>query len=91
MRQQGASRFLSAPLAVGSIIVVLLSAPTLVAQDTPVTPEGTQVATEETPAAAANADELRKESQNLSPASSAFPFRTTIMAESIPEIVHKMY
>ncbi|HLJ90864.1 MAG TPA: neuromedin U [Candidatus Angelobacter sp.] len=64
MRQQGASRFLSAPLAVGSIIVVLLSAPTLVAQDTPVTPEGTQVATEETPAAAANADELRKESQN---------------------------
>ena len=35
-----------------------------VAQDTPVGPEGTSVATQATPAAAANADELRKESQN---------------------------
>ncbi len=33
-------------------------------QDTPVAPEGTQVATEETPAAAANADALRKAAQN---------------------------
>jgi hypothetical protein len=34
------------------------------AQDTPVAPEGTQVATQETPAAAANADALRKAAQN---------------------------
>jgi hypothetical protein len=36
----------------------------LVAQDTPVGPEGTSVATQATPAAAANAEELRKASQN---------------------------
>jgi hypothetical protein len=36
----------------------------LVAQDTPVAPEGTQVATQETPAAAANSDALRKAAQN---------------------------
>lgn len=36
----------------------------LVAQDTPVNPEGTQVATQETPAAAANSDALRKAAQN---------------------------
>ncbi len=42
---------------------LLLSVP-LVAQETPVAAEGTQVATEQTPSAAANADELRKESQN---------------------------
>ena len=34
------------------------------AQDTPVGPEGTSVATEATPAAATNAEELRKQSQN---------------------------
>src|ERR1035438_9613330 len=34
------------------------------AQDTPVGPEGTSVATEATPAAASNAEELRKQSQN---------------------------
>jgi hypothetical protein len=47
------------------ILTLLLpwSAP-LVAQDTPVAPEGTQVATNETPAAAVNADELRKAAQN---------------------------
>ena len=44
-------------------VFVLLAAP-LIAQEPPVAPEGTQVATEQTPAAAANADELRKESQN---------------------------
>jgi hypothetical protein len=49
--------FLSAA-AVGSVMVVLLSALSLFAQETPVAPEGTQVATEETPAAAANADAL---------------------------------
>jgi hypothetical protein len=36
----------------------------VVAQDTPVAPEGTQVATQETPAAAANSDALRKAAQN---------------------------
>ena len=36
----------------------------LVAQDTPVAPEGTQVATQETPAAAANSDALRRAAQN---------------------------
>ena len=40
-----------------------LSAP-VVAQEAPVAAEGTQVGTEQTPAAAANAEELRKESQN---------------------------
>lgn len=43
---------------------VLLSALSLFAQETPVAPEGTQVATEETPVAAANADALRKAAQN---------------------------
>jgi hypothetical protein len=45
------------------VAFLLLSVP-LHAQDTAVGPEGTQLATEETPAAAANSDELRKESQN---------------------------
>jgi len=44
-------------------VFFLLPAP-LVAQETPVAPEGTQVATEETPAAAVNADALRKAVQN---------------------------
>jgi hypothetical protein len=47
-----------------SALVFLLFALPLMAQDTPVAPVGSQVATEQTPAAAANADELRKESQN---------------------------
>jgi len=51
-------------LAFGALTVFLLFTLSLMAQETPVAPEGTQVATEETPAAAANADELRKESQN---------------------------
>ncbi len=45
------------------VILLLLSAP-VYAQDTPVGPEGTQVATNETPAAAVNAEELRKQAQN---------------------------
>jgi hypothetical protein len=44
--------------------VFFLAAATLVAQENPVEPEGTQVATQETPAAAVNADELRKAVQN---------------------------
>ena len=43
---------------------LFLSTPPLVAQDTPIGPEGTQVASQETPAAAANSDELRKAAQN---------------------------
>ncbi len=50
--------------AVGVLTVILLSTPSLVAQDTSVTPAGTQVATEQTPVAAASAEELRKQSQN---------------------------
>jgi hypothetical protein len=46
------------------LAVFLLSTVPLFAQDTPVGPEGTQVATEDTPAAAANADALRKAAQN---------------------------
>jgi hypothetical protein len=42
---------------------LLLTAP-LFAQDTPVGPEGTSVATEATPAAAVNTDALRKAAQN---------------------------
>jgi hypothetical protein len=47
-----------------TLVAFLLITPLLVAQGTPVAPEGTQVATEETPAAATNAEELRKASQN---------------------------
>jgi len=46
------------------LIVCLLFTFPLMAQETPVAPEGTQVATEEAPAAATNAEELRKEAQN---------------------------
>jgi hypothetical protein len=49
----------------GAVFAVFfpLAAP-LVAQEASVAPEGTQVATQETPAAATNADELRKQVQN---------------------------
>jgi len=46
------------------LLFFLLFTVPLFAQDTPIGVPGTEVATEETPAAAANADELRKESQN---------------------------
>lgn len=49
---------------VGALVVLTSFAGPLMAQDTPVGPEGTQVATEETPAAAVNAEELRKQAQN---------------------------
>ena len=49
------------PLLMAAIVSVALS---LDAQDTPVAPEGTQVGTDQTPSAAANADELRKAAQN---------------------------
>ncbi|MFZ0884412.1 MAG: hypothetical protein WAN14_13530 [Candidatus Acidiferrales bacterium] len=47
----------------GLQLVLFFSAP-LFAQDTPVGPVGAEVATQATPAAATNAEELRKESQN---------------------------
>jgi hypothetical protein len=48
----------------GTLTLFLASALPLTAQDTPVGPEGTQLATQQTPAAASSAEELRKESQN---------------------------
>jgi len=47
-----------------ALIALLLLTVMLVAQDTPVGVPGTQVATEETPAAATNSDALRKAAQN---------------------------
>ena len=48
-----------------AILVLLLTLSTrLVSQDRPVAADGTQVATKETPAAATNDEELRKQSQN---------------------------
>jgi hypothetical protein len=47
-----------------ALAILLLCSVALVAQDTPIAPEGTQVATEQTPAAAANAEALRKAAQN---------------------------
>ena len=48
-----------------TLAAFLLSTAPLVAQEPPpIAPEGTQVATEQTPAAAANADALRKAAQN---------------------------
>jgi hypothetical protein len=48
----------------GAVVVFLLSSVPLFAQDTPIGPEGTQVATEETPAASTNTDALRNAAQN---------------------------
>ncbi len=47
-----------------AVLLVILLALTLVAQDTPIGVPGTQLATEQTPAAATNADALRKAAQN---------------------------
>jgi hypothetical protein len=47
-----------------ALLVFFLSAGPLFAQDTPVGPAGTQVATEETPAAAVSTDALRNAAQN---------------------------
>jgi hypothetical protein len=51
-------------LALGALAAFLLSGIPLFAQDTPVGPEGTQLATQETPAAATNSDALRNAAQN---------------------------
>ena len=45
------------------VVIISLTLP-IMAQDAPVDPKGTQVATHATPSAASNADELRKQSQN---------------------------
>jgi len=47
-----------------ALVVFLLLTVSLAAQETPIGAPGTQLATEETPAAASNAEELRKEAQN---------------------------
>jgi hypothetical protein len=47
-----------------TVVALLLVTAPLVAQDAPIGPEGTLVATQATPAAAENADALRKAAQN---------------------------
>jgi len=51
-------------LDLSTLAVLILLTVSLVAQDTPIGVPGTQVATEATPAAATNAEELRKAAQN---------------------------
>src|SRR5277367_3608633 len=51
-------------LVLGALAVFLLLSVPVFAQDAPVNPEGTQVGTEETPAAATNTDALRDAAQN---------------------------
>jgi hypothetical protein len=59
MKWINSARFLS-----GLLCLFLLSSAPLLAQDTAVGPEGTQVATEQTQAAAVNTDALRNAAQN---------------------------
>jgi len=51
-------------VSMSAVVVSLLLSVSLIAQDTPVGPPGTQVATQQTSAAATNTDELRKAAQN---------------------------
>jgi hypothetical protein len=51
-------------LVLAAVAIFLLRTVALVAQDTPIGVPGTQLATEETPAAATNTDALRKAAQN---------------------------
>ena len=51
-------------LALGILVILLLLSAPVYAQDTPIGPEGTQVATQETPSAAVNTDALRNAAQN---------------------------
>ncbi|HEV8047883.1 MAG TPA: hypothetical protein VGP35_09135, partial [Terriglobales bacterium] len=53
-----------AGLALGFLELFLLSSVPLFAQDTPIGPEGTQLATDQTQAAAVNTDALRNAAQN---------------------------
>jgi hypothetical protein len=60
----GRSTVVDCCVAAGVLTLTLGAGPRMFAQDTPVGVPGTQVATEQTPAAAANSDELRKAAQN---------------------------
>lgn len=73
------------PLAVGAlmVVIILLIVP-LIAQETPIGVQGTQLATEQTPAAAVNADELRKEAQNPVASLISVPTQNNINAGIIP-------
>ena len=62
-------------LALRALVVLIPLTPPLIAQDTPVGPEGTQVATQATPAAGANAEELRNEAQNPVASLISVPFQ----------------
>ena len=57
------TKILIAACVIGIALALSAAAP-LFAQDTPVGLPGTEVATQDTPAAAANSEELRKQSQN---------------------------
>jgi hypothetical protein len=63
-----------------AILFWALSAGHRAAHDTPIGVAGTQVATESTPAAAGNWDELRKQAHN--PVARSHPFALCIIAES---------
>lgn len=78
-------------LALGTLAIFLLSAVPLCAQDTPVGPEGTQVATQATPAAAANTDALRNAAQNPVASLISVPFRKTSILASGPPIAPRMF
>ena len=58
-----------------ALVVLLLSTVPLFAQDVLVGPEGTQVATDKTPAAATNSDALRKAAQNPVASLISVPFQ----------------
>ena len=60
----GRSTFVDCWAAAAVLSLALAAAPSMLAQDTPVGVPGTQVGTEQTPAAATNSDELRKAAQN---------------------------
>lgn len=49
---------------VNPVVILLLTVPLMAQEETPIGAPGTEVATEATPAAATNAEELRKEAQN---------------------------
>jgi hypothetical protein len=72
------------------LAVFLLSTAPLFAQDTPLGAAGTQVATEQTPAAATNADALRKASQNPVASLISVPIQNTAILALVRMIAFKM-
>ncbi len=58
------NRSMRAGFVFGAMVVLISLAGPLMAQDTPIGPEGTQVATDQTQAAAVNSDALRNAAQN---------------------------